>query len=704
MELSLPPSFEEINLFKKSFEQHEVSYLDLTARALVEHTIFKLSLIHSIPPPVVSHHYPDLQLTSALTYSRTLVPIGRTSASTQHTPSDDTICIIGAGVTGLYTAMLLDELGIDYDILEANNRVGGRILTHRFNGDLGYNAAVGTPERYDYYDVGAMRFPRVPFMESVFQLFETIGIESLLIPYTFHHQNNVMYYNHRPPATAEISEAFVDYFNITSDSQGRVPSSYTTQQPAYWTKKVFAPFRDLFVRINNTSPGSVQRAEAFKEAWKALSEYDHLSTRGYMQASKKGKPDGSPDPYPVPVVHWLETMSSATGLYDQGFIQSVMVRFYLGPFHPSRSTRSTLTWLYLQHSLDFDWPFVTTNSPPPPNNDKVDWFCVDGGTDHIVREMVSKLKKKPELKRQVVKIEEVAGGMLVTVRNDDGKLVTRNYKQVISTVPLGCLQTIDTDNVSLSYSQREAIRGLNYDASTKMAIKFEKRWWQDPDVMGEGRTIEGGQSSTDLPIRVCVYPSYGVDCPNAPGVLLVSYTWSQDARRLGSLARGHGTAPDQELLEIALSNLEKLHGVPREKFGNVLDHHVHAWYNDPYTRGAFAHFGPGQFRDDYKADSSDSTDDCASAQANDPASNPVSPFVSLKAPDATVRFHIAGEATSVHHGWVLGGLNSAWRAVFNALTHYPKVQKDFLDSHVVPSEEDIDKLRQLVALARAKRL
>ena len=67
--------------------------------------------------------------------------------------------------------------------------------THRFNGDLGYNATVGTPERYDYYDVGAMRFPDVPFMNSVFNLFKTIGIDSLLIPYTLRHPNNVMYYH-----------------------------------------------------------------------------------------------------------------------------------------------------------------------------------------------------------------------------------------------------------------------------------------------------------------------------------------------------------------------------------------------------------------------------------------------------------------------------------------------------------------------------
>ena len=191
-----------------------------------------------------------------------------------------------------------------------------------------------------------MRFPDVPFMKSVFDLFKNIGISSLLVPYTLRHENNLMYYNQRPPATAAIAAASVDYFKITSDSQGRVPSSYTVEQPAYWTKKVFAPFRDLFVRINQTEPGTIQREDAFKRAWRVLSQYDHLSTRGYMQASKEGKPNGSPDPYPVPVVHWLETMSSGTGLYDQGFIQSVLVSFYLRSLRPSRHTIYVLILLY----------------------------------------------------------------------------------------------------------------------------------------------------------------------------------------------------------------------------------------------------------------------------------------------------------------------------------------------------------------------
>jgi len=63
------------------------------------------------------------------------------------------ICIVGAGVAGLYTALMLEKLGIDYEILEASNRSGGRIFTHHF-----------TKNDHDYYDIGAMRFPDNPIM------------------------------------------------------------------------------------------------------------------------------------------------------------------------------------------------------------------------------------------------------------------------------------------------------------------------------------------------------------------------------------------------------------------------------------------------------------------------------------------------------------------------------------------------------------
>ena len=73
-------------------------------------------------------------------------------------PFQGRICIIGAGAAGLYVAMILKYLGItNIDILEADKRVGGRCYTYPFAGE---------DEYHNYYDVGAMRIPDIPWMQQ----------------------------------------------------------------------------------------------------------------------------------------------------------------------------------------------------------------------------------------------------------------------------------------------------------------------------------------------------------------------------------------------------------------------------------------------------------------------------------------------------------------------------------------------------------
>lgn len=46
--------------------------------------------------------------------------------------SDEPVAILGAGVGGLYTALILQSLNVSYEIIEASNRTGGRLFTHKF--------------------------------------------------------------------------------------------------------------------------------------------------------------------------------------------------------------------------------------------------------------------------------------------------------------------------------------------------------------------------------------------------------------------------------------------------------------------------------------------------------------------------------------------------------------------------------------------
>lgn len=62
--------------------------------------------------------------------------------------------ILGAGAAGLYTALILDSLGIKYEIMEASGRTGGRLFTHRFS---------KIPGEYQYYVSWAAHLIIIPY-------------------------------------------------------------------------------------------------------------------------------------------------------------------------------------------------------------------------------------------------------------------------------------------------------------------------------------------------------------------------------------------------------------------------------------------------------------------------------------------------------------------------------------------------------------
>ncbi|KAG8866979.1 hypothetical protein FRB98_004428, partial [Tulasnella sp. 332] len=86
------------------------------------------------------------------------------------------VCILGAGAGGLYAAMMLKSLGIPFEILEARNRTGGRLYTHKFiKKDEKGDPLLDQP-KHDYYDVGSMRYPKTNIMKRLFHLFDLLKL------------------------------------------------------------------------------------------------------------------------------------------------------------------------------------------------------------------------------------------------------------------------------------------------------------------------------------------------------------------------------------------------------------------------------------------------------------------------------------------------------------------------------------------------
>ena len=210
-----------------------------------------------------------------------------------------------------------------------------------------------------------------------------------------------------------------------------------------------------------------------------------------------------------------------------------------------------------------------------------------GGAGQIADAMISKMSQKVEYGKRVTALATTMNGnhadcVEVTVANE---LNTRKYSHAITTMPFSCLRLVDTTKCGFNWNLQTAIRALHYDSSVKVAIRFSRRWWEDPKLPGGPHY--GGVSSTDRPTRVVVYPSYGIK-QNTGATMIVSYTWSQDALRIGALAQGPDSEAETLLLESIVKDLAEMHQVKYESLWKMkLDHKVYDWYSSEYAAGGW---------------------------------------------------------------------------------------------------------------------
>jgi monoamine oxidase len=334
-----------------------------------------------------------------------------------------------------------------------------------------------------------------------------------------------------------------------------------------------------------------------------LKDVDPFSVRQYFTTQTQEKLD-------YKTLEMCETLNFGNRWYDQACSEMVL------------------------ESLDFD--------------PKAKWWCVEGGAAEIAKRMMEKVKHKEAVQfgKSVNAIsynqtDEQAWKVDVTVDGEQGPRPP--YDAVFNSVPLGAMQHMHLEGLNLNWGQKSAIRSLGYGASCKVGIRFKTLWWKK-----EGFS-DGGVGKTDLPIRCCVYPSYNLHDPaEEPGVLLASYTWSQEAERIGALIDQQSPSNEDRLKKLLFHDLARLHDKTKDHSDyerlykliedNYLDHYAYNWYHNPRTVGAFAYFGPGQFANWYK--------DIVRSDG---------------------KHIVIGEAASAHHAWVVGALESAVRGVYQFL-------------------------------------
>ena len=451
------------------------------------------------------------------------------------------VCIIGAGCAGLYTAELLSFLGIDFEIWEASERAGGRVRTHYF-----------TDKRpsHLYYDIGAMRFPKTPIMDRTFDLFERTGVRHKLMEYFMEGRNQPTRFNDitavLPLSTDPPKPGDPDPFMVSQANDGPVPDE-AVKDPAVILARAYDRFRN---EIKNPRLGKHQTTGAKDQtneeksrmletartsAWKYLLKHDKWSLRGYLSFVEGEDSE---------TIDWLETQNSATGWFDQAFTENVL------------------------ESLAFDYyDFATKIEPPykkgdPPRDGE--WYCIEGGTEELIASLAEKHHKQisyeTRVKKMVLHRQSTDGHAKVAVYAQGSK--EDSFDAVINTSTLGALQKMDTTQMEFSYSLKAAIRSLHYDTSTKVGMQFKYPWW-----MTHKQIRKGGLGKTDMPLRICVYPSYNTDDGDKnKSVLLCSYTWGQDSERVAAYINEEAPEKQIELRDLMFYNLARLHSDTEKGF------------------------------------------------------------------------------------------------------------------------------------------
>jgi len=440
------------------------------------------------------------------------------------------VIIVGAGMAGLVAGYELKRAGHTPVILEAQQRIGGRVHTLRDPFTEGL-----------YAEVGAMRIPRAHTLTM--EYVTKFGLQTN--DFTMDNPN-AYYYMGGTRVRASEAHARPELlgFDVSDRERGKTAGQMYTA--------AIRPLMDLLEREGDA-------------AWEQIAAtHDQYSTREFLETQG-----------------WSEGMIEMFGLLANQ--ESVMNSSFLEMFREDAGN------------------FYTN------------MVEIAGGTDRLPHAFLADLRADIRFGAKMIAIDQSPQDVTIHYRTAAGRTsVTGDY--AIITVPFPVLRHVEVLK-RFTRAKERAIRQLHYDASAKILFQCRRRFWEEDDG------IFGGGTLTDLPIRNLYYPDHGRE--TGRGVILASYTWSEDAQRWGSLK------PDDRIVQ-ALDDVAEIHPQITEEFEVGVSW---MWHDDEFAGGAFALFDPGQQTLLYDK---------------------------IVAPEG--RIHFAGEHASMYHAWIQGALDSGIRA------------------------------------------
>ncbi|KAI9736271.1 MAG: hypothetical protein M1834_001157 [Cirrosporium novae-zelandiae] len=439
------------------------------------------------------------------------------------------IGIIGGGMSGLMSSLLLDSVGIhNWKIIEASGRVGGRVHTSYLNGT--------TPDQYQYQEMGPMRFP-VSIKYSGTN--DTLEIKDHRMVFQLAAKLNEMN-NYDESLAVNFIKWIQSSANEPVDTDKRRPDGTVPGAAEVSANPSLAT--DDTAGYSNATITAMDNAEDAYDDWVGLDEDKMRSlATNIFRAHKQAVEDG---------------------LFD--FSESGYLRYKLAvDLNITDMVDSTA-------DVNPSWPYENVYFSA------TNWRTIDKGLSRLPEAFHPFVLNRTILNTTVSEMswDNTTEKMTVKWRTDPFSLNTSSltFDYVITAVPFSKVRLWRLPTYSSLLSR--AIDTLNYEQACKVALHYKTRFWEHLDY-----PIYGGCGSTDIPgIGSICYPSYKINS-TGPGVILASYNSGTYARTLGSMT-------EAEHVGLVQRAMIEVHGsVAAEQWTGNYDRIC--WENNEYQAGAW---------------------------------------------------------------------------------------------------------------------
>jgi monoamine oxidase len=592
------------------------------------------------------------------------------------------ILIVGAGITGLTAGSLLKQAGHEVTIIEANaNRIGGRIKTFHKNP---FDPTKKPPfqDTQQYAEAGAMRLP--DFHHLVLALIDKHKLKRQLFYNVSINPNTGDMSGPIPSVVYEPFDNSGEWRNGNNpqwEAPKKTNHSWIRANGIQMTKEDY--YKDSGEPEKMNKGFEMEGEDLYKTTTDLLNEVlDPVRDR--FSVVKDGKRVNKP--FKEWLNGWASVIYDFDGYSMYGFLKEIAVKKNGEPLSDNEiEAIGTLENITSRLALSFMHNFLGRADINP----KVTYYEIEGGSWLLPYAFLPELYNNIVMNRRMTHIEYYdpqrnpdydhkftsnRPGERVSVRTLSETKVEQgpyDYEEEIFkadhcliTIPFSSLRHVSV-SPAFSYKKRRAIIELHYDAATKVLLEFNRRWWEfenkqeweeamdqvkkeigeeeyarleriwkERDPRPEQQKDEiivsnyvGGGNVTDNPNRFIYVPSHRIKGSEG-GVMLASYSWSDDARRWDSM-------PDSDRYLAALKGVVEIHGWQAALFYTNRGK-TQSWTQSPYAFGEAAVFTPGQMTSFH-----------------------------LDIPKAEGPVHFAGEHVSLKHAWIEGCLETAVRAALD---------------------------------------